>query len=328
MSSQPADRASFAPPADASAGTIARPIGFVRPRRLALCLSSLVLAAALAPVGHAASGTLSGASPLAPCCDFAWTPPDEAGTGLSEIVGAPYHSYSFFVSESGVYTVTSGPGDVQDSGWPGLVALYAPGSDASRPLEGLIGVDYYDAGAQPAAELSAYLVAGAVYRVVTSNLDDETHFYVTQVVGPGEVLTNACYPVGDEVDSTDGDIEGFAIQRDRFCVQADWATDQGTSGFARMVPFRSDDSVLFWFFAPDNWELQVKVLDACAVNGHFWVFFAATTNVELELRVFGRGPNFINPLLTKTYVNPQGHRADAVTDTAAFPCDEVIDALP
>lgn len=68
--------------------------------------------------------------------------------------------------------------------------------------------------------------------------------------------------------------------------------------------------------------------DACAVNGHFWLFFAATTDVEFELRVFGRGPNLINPLLRKTYVNPQGHRADAVTDTAAFPCHEVIDALP
>jgi hypothetical protein len=95
------------------------------------------------------------------------------------------------------------------------------------------------------------------------------------------------------------------------------------------VPLRSDDSVLFWFFAPDNWELQVKVLDACAVNGYLWVFYAATTDVEFELRVFGRGSqNFTNPVLRRTYGNEQGRPADAVTDTAAFPCEEVVDQVP
>jgi hypothetical protein len=189
-------------------------------------------------------------------------------------------------------------------------------------------VDYFGTPGEPEAQLAAFLVAGVVYRVVTSNVDEGIHDYLTTIDGPGEVLTSACYPVGDEVDFTDRDTDGFAVQRDRFCVEAEWATDQGTAGIARGVPHRSDDSVLFWFFAPDNWELQVKVLDACVVNGHFWVFFAATTNVEFELRVFGRGSsNFVNPLLRKTYHNTQGHPADAVTDTAAFPCDEVVDQL-
>ena len=81
----------------------------------------------------------------------------------------------------------------------------------------------------------------------------------------------------------------------------------------RVVPFGSDDSGLFYFFNPDNWELLVKVLDGCGVNGHWWVFFAATTNVEFELRVTDTSTGEVVP-----YANPLGHRADAVTDTAAF----------
>ncbi|HEX2164320.1 MAG TPA: hypothetical protein VHM02_10255 [Thermoanaerobaculia bacterium] len=57
------------------------------------------------------------------------------------------------------------------------------------------------------------------------------------------------------------------------------------------------------------------------------MFFSATTDVEFELRVFGRSNNLVNPLLRKTYRNPQGQPADAVTDTAAFPCDQVLDVL-
>lgn len=299
---------------------------FLARRSVGSMLLSLALAAALAPAAYGVSGTLQGVFPPAPCCDFTWTPPDEAGTAPSEITGAAYHAYSFHVTDSGVYTVSSGPGDLPEDPWQGLVALYAPHFDPGQPVENLIWVEYFDGLTEPEAQLTAFLVAGVVYRVVTSNVDEGIHDYRTVVTGPGDVLTSACYPVGDEVDFTDRDTDGFAVQRERFCVEADWATDQGTSGIARGVPHRSDDSVLFWFFAPDNWELQVKVLDACVVNGHFWVFFAATTNVEFELRVFGRGSsNFVNPLLRKTYRNPQGHPADAVTDTAAFPCDEVVD---
>ncbi|MCB1036620.1 MAG: hypothetical protein KDD47_22535, partial [Acidobacteria bacterium] len=32
-------------------------------------------------------------------------------------------------------------------------------------------------------------------------------------------------------------------------------------------------------------ELQVKVLDGCRQNGHFWVFLAGTTNREFTLNI-------------------------------------------
>jgi pimeloyl-ACP methyl ester carboxylesterase len=95
----------------------------------------------------------------------------------------------------------------------------------------------------------------------------------------------------------------------RFAVEAQWATPNGASGPARATPARTPDSGLFWFFEPDNWELQVKVLDGCGLTGHFWVFAAASTNVEYTLTVtdlVARGA----PATT----------TQAVRDVQALPC--------
>lgn len=293
----------------------------VSPR--SVCLLVLIAAVIAAPAASAASRSWTGTLPEI----FSWTPPDETGTALAEVEGVAYHALSVLVTESGSYTLTSNPAEAEPV--PTLIALYTGDFDPEAPLDNLIAFDYSQEGQDPAASLEAYLVEGVVYRVVTSDTveDPPLHGYQNRLSGPGDVRFSACFPVGDEVTFADVDMDGYAVQRERFCVLADWATDQGTSGTAHRVPFRSDDSVLFWFFAPGNWELQTKVLDGCAVNGHYWVFYAATTDVEFELEVFGRGSNFANPSLQRTYRNEQGHRADAVTDTAAFPCDEVRDQL-
>ena len=82
-----------------------------------------------------------------------------------------------------------------------------------------------------------------------------------------------------------------------------------------MVPGAGDGSGLFWFFAPDNWELMVKVLDGCAANGSHWVFSAATTNVAYRLTVTDTQAE-----VTWSHDNPLGRTAPAVTDTTALPC--------
>lgn len=297
-----------------------------RHRPSAGVLRLALLAGALLAAPVASAGTLDWSGVPGPAT---WIPPDETGTALADVPPLGYDPLSVFVLESGVYTLTSGPHPEQGS-WPGLVALYSGGFDPAAPLDNLVAIDYYDETEDPAARIDAYLVEGVIYRVVTGFAAEGffTFDHVNRLSGPGDVRLSACFPVGDEVDISDREADGYAVQENRFCVLADWATPRGSSGIGHRVPFRSDDSVLFWFFAPHNWELQVKVLDGCVVNGHFWVFFAATTNVEFELQVFGRGiSNFGNPALQKTYVNPQGQRADAVTDTTAFPCSEVQDQL-
>ncbi|HEX2252701.1 MAG TPA: hypothetical protein VHQ65_05490 [Thermoanaerobaculia bacterium] len=108
------------------------------------------------------------------------------------------------------------------------------------------------------------------------------------------------------------------LQGGRFRVEVDWQTAAGGVGEGHVVPgTASADSGLFWFFRPDNWELLVKVLDGCAVNGRYWVFAAATTNVGHTLTVTDTATG-----AAWSHVNPVGRTAPAVTATNAFDsCD-------
>lgn len=99
----------------------------------------------------------------------------------------------------------------------------------------------------------------------------------------------------------------------RFRVEVAWKDFQGHIGAGQAVPFGSDDSGLFWFFAPPSWEMLVKVLDGCKLNQHYWVFSAATTTVQYTLRVTDTRTGVV-----KEYFNPSGTAAAAVTDTGAF----------
>jgi hypothetical protein len=99
----------------------------------------------------------------------------------------------------------------------------------------------------------------------------------------------------------------------RFRVEVAWQDFSGNRGAGRAVPGNSGDSGLFWFFGSDNWETMVKVIDGCPVNGHFWVFAAATTSVHYVLTVTDTATG-----RSARYENPLGVASPAVTDTSAF----------
>jgi Concanavalin A-like lectin/glucanases superfamily len=99
----------------------------------------------------------------------------------------------------------------------------------------------------------------------------------------------------------------------RFAVTSKWQLADGTTGVGTVVPGSSDNSGLFWFFGPDNWEVLVKVLDGCTVNSNKWVFSAATTNQHYELVVTDTLSG-----ATRRYLNYFGPPAPAVTDVTAF----------
>jgi len=103
------------------------------------------------------------------------------------------------------------------------------------------------------------------------------------------------------------------LQRGRFQVSLSWKDFLGNTGDAEVLPVGSQDSGLFWFFQPNNWEALVKVLDGCAINNRFWVFAAATTNVEYTLRVSDSVTG-----QTREYHNPLGVKSPAITDVQAF----------
>lgn len=99
----------------------------------------------------------------------------------------------------------------------------------------------------------------------------------------------------------------------RFEAEVRWRDHAGSEGAGQVADARSGESGLFWFFSPANWELQVKVLDGCGVNGRRWVYAAGTTDVEWELTVKDRASGFV-----RTYSNPLGRPSAAVTDADAF----------
>jgi hypothetical protein len=111
-------------------------------------------------------------------------------------------------------------------------------------------------------------------------------------------------------------LEGLALVRGgRFEIAIE--LDPPHSAPARLVEPPSADSALFYFFSPDNWEVMVKVLDGCALNGHYWVYGAASTDVGYTVRVTDRqGDGGV-----KEYRHDAGTPAPALTDGAAFPCE-------
>jgi len=107
----------------------------------------------------------------------------------------------------------------------------------------------------------------------------------------------------------------------RFAIGATWRAYDGSTGVA--LPQRlTADSGNFYFFAPANVELTVKVLDACVeeFGQRFWVFIAGMTDVEVEIVVRDLWLG-----TTQTYFNPLGRPFVTITDHESFPCWPPLD---
>ncbi|HEX2463085.1 MAG TPA: hypothetical protein VHR17_00590 [Thermoanaerobaculia bacterium] len=104
----------------------------------------------------------------------------------------------------------------------------------------------------------------------------------------------------------------LCLNQSQFEVKVTWRTRQGATGVGQAVPLTSDTG-WFWFFNSANLELMIKVLDGRAVNGSYWVFYGALSDVEYTITVKNLATG-----ATKTYVNPQRNLA-SVADTSAFP---------
>ncbi|HMB54250.1 MAG TPA: Calx-beta domain-containing protein [Thermoanaerobaculia bacterium] len=98
----------------------------------------------------------------------------------------------------------------------------------------------------------------------------------------------------------------------RFRVQVDFRPPGGQLQAATRIPF-TNRAGLFWFFNAENVEMLVKMQDACGPFNRFWVFVAATTNVEYLVRVVDTQTS-----QQMQYFNPQGMAASPVQDTQAF----------
>ncbi len=97
----------------------------------------------------------------------------------------------------------------------------------------------------------------------------------------------------------------------RFSVRVRWTDFQGGAGGGSPLELTSDTGA-FWFFDQENIELVVKVLDGRTVNGKFWFFYGALSNVAYEIEVLDTETGVV-----RTYSNPAGNFGSR-GDTAAF----------
>lgn len=108
----------------------------------------------------------------------------------------------------------------------------------------------------------------------------------------------------------------LCLNQSRFQVTVHFKNyNDGSEGDGHAVSFTPvpNDSGYFWFFSAGNMELLVKVLDGRGVNGNFWVFYGALSDVEYTVSLLDTVTG-----ATKTYTNPPHHMA-SVADVNALP---------
>jgi ELWxxDGT repeat protein len=107
-------------------------------------------------------------------------------------------------------------------------------------------------------------------------------------------------PLGPPVPCAPG-AETLCLRGGRFAVRVRWRDPRsGDQGAAGALPLPgSDRTGLFWFFSPDNVELVFKTLDGGPVNGFYWNFYGALSDVEYTIEVTdtatGRRTEYFNP---------------------------------
>jgi len=77
----------------------------------------------------------------------------------------------------------------------------------------------------------------------------------------------------------------------------------------------SDESAFLYFTDPSNFEMGLKILPACGVNNHYWVFIGGLTNQGWTVNIVDTANG-----KTKTYSNRLNHLTATTADTTALAC--------
>lgn len=109
------------------------------------------------------------------------------------------------------------------------------------------------------------------------------------------------------------DGETLCLVGRRFYVRVEWRDQRtGRHGEGRAVR-GTDNTGYFWFFNEANLELVVKVLNGGGVNGSYWVFYGALSDVEYTISVTDTTTGQV-----RDYTNEAGNICGGA-DTSAFP---------
>ena len=160
----------------------------------------------------------------------------------------------------------------------------------------------FNYAASPGTVLFDYLVPSSGVYVLTASSFDTFGSGLYQITASEIFSSGGCSP------ST----TALCLNGNRFKVQVTWANAaQLTSGPGMAVSMTSDTGY-FWFFSSNNVELTIKVVDGRPVNGKYWVFYGAMSDVSYTVTITDTATGVV-----RTYTNRQGTLA-SVADTSAF----------
>ena len=158
--------------------------------------------------------------------------------------------------------------------------------------------------------------ANSKHRRPTHAWESPGFYTVELIVGDGEQESTASRTVLVEAADPSGTCEyrkdTLCLRDSRYAVSVDWRTAD-KAGQGTVVHAGTNDSGMFSFFDLNNWEVLVKVLDGCAMNGHVWVFGALTTDLGYSLTVTDTVTGSVSE-----YRNETGSQASGIADATAF----------
>jgi hypothetical protein len=158
----------------------------------------------------------------------------------------------------------------------------------------------FSIGSLPAGAHTVELKADTTAAIAESSESDNTLTKTITVAAPG----GGCSPSATTL----------CLLSNRFKVNVSWTNQHSNppkTGAGMAVP-DTDQTGLMWFFSPDSIELVVKMVDGRAVNGRFWVFYGALSDVEYTIAVTDAQTGVV-----RTYHNVPGSVGGGA-DTSAF----------
>jgi uncharacterized protein DUF1573 len=185
----------------------------------------------------------------------------------------------------------------------------------SRSGTAVDGSDYTSIATSQTFAVGQSSLSLAVSPINDTAIEDVETVTLSLVPGAGY---NVGSPSSGTVSITNNDFNPCTPAAALLCLQGGRfeATLTGTVGstsYTGQAFVLGDNSGGFWLFSPDNVEVAVKVLDGAPVNGRFWTFHGAATDVAYTLTVKDRA----NASQVRTYSKPAGTFCGGA-DTGSF----------
>lgn len=204
--------------------------------------------------------------------------------------------------------------------YDGYLHLYHGGFNPANPTANcVVGDDDGDLGIGTSSLENVALAAGTYFLVTSafspSSSSGATGSFETTIHCDADNPTLSAQPIQGSCYFVSTPREKQTCHFDRFAVRITGITNHPTDGLGTPVRFGSSDSAIFWFYNDRNFEVMLKVLNGCAINGYYWVFIGALTNQGYTVQVGDSLTQQVN-----NYPNTLGTRAAAVADTHAFAC--------